>query len=1131
MPFTFISSGEQIEPYMKEKSGPIGVLFFGSMNTRRHNIMEHLKKSARGRYEIVTGASFFGEELCEMVKRSKIILNLHFRPKNSLLETCRIHDCLTFGNAHIISEEPASDENETRERYANVVEYIPVIKNDLSNIKVLENKINSLIGKTWTDSERVQRENEIRKIEDFTNNQSNILQCYRYPHLFHKYLLRISRPDEAISFSIERENEEVKYVSNKRFAHLHCYDISMFSTIYGEYMAKIQKYFSVVVTYSEGDYDKVDAKLLADITLLKIPNRGMDIGAKFCMVHYLKEKGFSYEYILFLHSKSNPTTRAKYFTPLLDAIDDTFIENIKDYDGYFPDIQWEIQGEKITRVSGNSHFGDSTLPERNLLYRGELLKYLDCTNKTNRFVEGNVYILAKNIVTKLFTDQRLYNILNRPNDFDYNWIAHRYDLNDDIYHVYRESISRRLERKDKYSFDGYIEHVFERVVLNLCDKGLFYPIKVKKVLSTLSQFNATAFSYVLGKFIRIHDALYSDNFKELYHKLKNIKTTKKVNRIFCSNGLGDFITTSNIINLNDYDTIYIASPRVKIIQKYINNYYPNLKVINIDDGETYFSMSQWLHIHKSNKHYHTILNDCVDISIRIIFKMIDFYYTILDKNPWISDNTISYNHPAFNEMRYISNDLNFINKDEVYDINKISNILKIKKYPIDLKRFNLENFSDYYIIVPYAADDAIDCPKCAHIHKKVDYCSYYRNFTQDDWIGVENYLLKKKMKGIILGVEDGFFPNNKIFLNLTNKTNLFESIELLRKAEGYIGIDSWLCIIAPMFEVSDIKIKSINTNLLLNYRCYFEGDTFIKKYRYNNFETLGDTKTITIMTAQGVGDTLWVYQKLSPYFDIINIIVMGISDDIVQKRSLPFLKCLPKINKISYKIVSSEYYQSVVDLKKGMADVISEWNFNNNAIIKYAMNSWLESEKTLKGCDGYDFEETVNISKTNIDLPFNEYIILYISGNKLTHEWKPKKYCDLILNTYKKYNIHFPVILLGAKYDLPPLLEAETILNSYNIDTHKFIQLPFEKTNYVIANAKYFIGYQSGLCILADQFDIPQTMLYFNYLSKVMYSWPKQKNIKNNIYKSYLFKTDLKYIENFEKSITKPSITVYEASK
>ena len=367
--------------------------------------------------------------------------------------------------------------------------------------------------------------------------------------------------------------------------------------------------------------------------------------------------------------------------------------------------------------------------------------------------------------------------------------------------------------------------------------GFFYPTKINSPIFTLNSHIALAFSYVLGKFIKVQALPKSKNIRDLYYRLIEIKNVNRCGRLFCSNGLGDFIITSNIINLNEYEFIYIASTRVKKIQKYINYYYPHIKVININDGVTYFSMSQWLHIHKSNKHYHTILNDCVDISIRIIFEMIHLYYTILDKNSWISDNTISYNHPAFNEMRYISNDVNFINKDEVYDINKISNILKIKKYPIDLKKFNLENHSDYYIICPYTADDAIDCPKCAHIHKKVDYCSYYRNFTQDDWIGVENYLLKKNMKGIILGVEDDFFPNNKIFLNLTNKTNLFESIELLRKAKGYVGIDSWLCVVAPMFRVSDIKIKSVNTNTLVNYRCYWEGDAFIKKYRYNNFSS------------------------------------------------------------------------------------------------------------------------------------------------------------------------------------------------------------------------------------------------------------------------------------------------------
>lgn len=799
------------------------VLFFGGLNDRRKKILEYLKKDMNIR--VVTNV--FGEELYDMIKKARIVLNIHFKGE-SLLETARIYDCIRHSTPLIISEE--SIDKAVMEEYKDIVNFVPVIKEDLSNMDELVKGIQNLLSNGDICYSRWKAE---RKMQDMIKKRFDYFKIYKYPSLFHKYLLGISSPNKPITYELIQPDDKT-FNNAKLFAHLHCYDISKFNEIYSEYIEKICSFFKVVITYSIGENNINDKRFV----IIKIPNKGMDIGAKFCMVQYLNDNNISYEYIFFLHSKSDKEARRKYFMPLIENLNEGFIENINDYEGYFPDIQWEIQGNKLKIISGNPQFASSNLPERNLENRNDLLDYLGYENRTNRFVEGNVYILSKKIVDILFTDNKLYNILNAPDDFDYNWVRKRYGLSGDINNVYNDFKTKKLSPRDHLSYDGYTEHAFERVVLSLCDKGLFYPVKINTPLSKPSSFNATAFSYVLGNFIRIQDTPYSDNFKELYHKLKNIKTTKKLTGIFCSNGLGDFIITSNIINLNDFEFIYVASTRLKIIQKYINNYYPNLKVINIDDGKTYFSMSQWLDIHKSNKHYHTILNDCVDISIRIIFKMIDFYYKILDKNPWISDNTISYNHPAFNEMIYISNDLNFINKDEVYDINMIPNILKIKKYPIDLKKFNLENLNNYYIIFPYTADDAIDCPKCVHIHKKVDYCSYYRNFTRGDWIGVENYLLKKKMKGIILGVEDDFFPNNKIFLNLTNKINLFESIELLRNAKGYIGIDSWLSVVAPMFGLHDIKIKSVNTNVLLNYRCYWKDNAFIRKYRYNNFINL-----------------------------------------------------------------------------------------------------------------------------------------------------------------------------------------------------------------------------------------------------------------------------------------------------
>ena len=286
-------------------------------------------------------------------------------------------------------------------------------------------------------------------------------------------MLGLADPKADIQYQV-RNALSLPILKGGLFAHLHCYDISKFREIYGNYIETIYNYFSVVVTYSLGVARNVMNKQIA---LLKIPNKGMDIGAKFCMVRYLRNQKIDYSYILFLHSKSNPKTRRKYFAPLISYFKEEetaleFIENINDYDGYFPDIQWEIRGDRLKMISANSQFASSNLPERNLEYRNELLDYLGCEHRTNRFVEGNVYILSKKIVERLFGDKKLYNILNRPDDFDYNWVRKRYGLRGDFGEVYNQFITKKLSPRDELSYDGYIEHAFGRVVLNVCERPL-----------------------------------------------------------------------------------------------------------------------------------------------------------------------------------------------------------------------------------------------------------------------------------------------------------------------------------------------------------------------------------------------------------------------------------------------------------------------------------------------------------------------------------------------------------------------------------------------------------------------------------------------------------------------------------
>ena len=345
-------------------------------------------------------------------------------------------------------------------------------------------------------------------------------------------MLNLADPRADIQFQV-RKALSLPILKGGLFAHLHCYDISKFREIYGNYIGTIYNYFSVVVTYSLGIARNVMEG--RQIALLKIPNKGMDIGAKFCMVQYLRNQKIDYSYILFLHSKSNPKTRRKYFAPLISNFKEEetaleFIENINNYDGYFPDIQWEICGNRLKMISGNPKFASSNLPERNLLYRKELLGYLGCGNRTNRFIEGNVYILSKKVVERLFGDKRLYNILNRPHDFDYNWVCARYGLSGSLRKVYHEFRIQQLQPRDKLSYDGYIEHAFERVVLNLCESNKLMNKNINLIGITNINCSISENVYLLKKYLENK----SHNIVEVFdiNNLRNINYNAS-ETIFC----------------------------------------------------------------------------------------------------------------------------------------------------------------------------------------------------------------------------------------------------------------------------------------------------------------------------------------------------------------------------------------------------------------------------------------------------------------------------------------------------------------------------------------------------------------------------------------------------------------------
>jgi len=278
-----------------------------------------------------------------------------------------------------------------------------------------------------------------------------------YKMLFHKYNLNISDQYKEIFYECIKKNE----TNNDYICHYHIYDLNNYS--YNELTSLIE-HFDVVVTFCKGDCEKI---MNYSLTLIKVNNTGYDIGGKLVALEYLKRNKINYNYILFLHSKSNHNVRQKYFDPLIKNV--YRIKLIKqlitepDLYGIFPNCIYYSENNI------NAY-------EYDKLYYNDFLNYLNI-KEYKVFSEGNCFICKKYLLDYIFDDnyKLFYNILNTENSFDANWfkIYYNYDnhSNEECFYKYtNENLYGNNillhEKKDSLP-DGMIEHVFERIWINV----------------------------------------------------------------------------------------------------------------------------------------------------------------------------------------------------------------------------------------------------------------------------------------------------------------------------------------------------------------------------------------------------------------------------------------------------------------------------------------------------------------------------------------------------------------------------------------------------------------------------------------------------------------------------------------
>jgi hypothetical protein len=442
------------------------ILFFGGKNHRRKKIINYLKNNTFLEIKYVTRV--FGNELNRLVQESRIVLNIHYE-KASLLEVARLHDILRINtDAKIISEK--SIDKDLMEKYKNIVYFIPVIKNNLENIELLLEMIENIIKKNTIENKKEDLDKINKNIVSIYNKTFNFYiemdkKIKRYPYLFHKYKFNlINSRNNLVQYKIIQNGIFDNLLMDENannlqyYAHLHCYDLNKFDEIYEKYIFDLTQYFKIVVTYSIGE-KKLDKRF----TVLKVPNKGMDIGGKFVMVDYLKKNNINSKFILMLHSKTNTERREMYFKPFFDNLKNLVGKLNSDIGLCVPNIIW---GKNVKQWG------------RNTRYVNELLSYLDIASNNNLFPEGNCYVMSGFLAKKLFGDITLYNCLNTETSFDLNWVKWYYRVNEkNSKYIYEQWKTRNLygnhinsKKGYKGMPDGQFEHAFERVVFQLCHK-------------------------------------------------------------------------------------------------------------------------------------------------------------------------------------------------------------------------------------------------------------------------------------------------------------------------------------------------------------------------------------------------------------------------------------------------------------------------------------------------------------------------------------------------------------------------------------------------------------------------------------------------------------------------------------
>jgi hypothetical protein len=267
----------------------------------------------------------------------------------------------------------------------------------------------------------------------------------------------------------------------------------------------------------------------------------------------------------------------------------------------------------------------------------------------------------------------------------------------------------------------------------------------------------------------------------------------------------------------------------------------------------------------------------------------------------------------------------------------------------------------------------------------------------------------------------------------------------------------------------------------------------------------------TIKCCTGIGDNLWVLQKLINANEKFNF---SIAQDDPYKRATVLFDMLPSItNRVTYDNFSTDD-----SLKKSIHFTKPNWKDIEDKEFYLTINWHLESGKHITeflpdlpmSYNMTSYFETSAYKKevsTVLKDKKKKYIGIYMTSYSTLRHWNfwdANGWFDLI-SKLNDYNKDYVFVIIGATYDLDLAQDVMNLCNTKNISYISTIGKNLSFVTEVMKKLHFGFYFPSGIGILAASLYSPNVMFFPNHLEPMMNTFQDPELIKDNKVKHCLF--------------------------